>query len=409
MNRTARQIFGQADYVARLYIIIFVMITFSGATWVRNYVPHLMLIEGALAASMAVVYEVKRNAFLNLRYWAGYVFLAVFDLYLWGQIGMSYTPVITKVYAVRFVIYCVLLVFVAKPAITYCCIQAMKGYSLVVAVSIIGESVLTGGKAGGLVGDYQSAGMMMSIAAILFLLDLYDEKKDYFNMFGLFLCLCGVLISGKRMFTLIIGISFVLIYGLSRAKGKKKKFYRLMIVMIFAGGLLFFFVPATHEVINRMKALSGSTQSMTSGRNVLWQVAMEIYREHPLFGIGFGAFKTYFEDHYVFSGIQAFLTHNIYYGLLSETGLIGTTLYVGFMAVSLMEALFCYRRVRLYGTRMQQYILNYAIALQIWYILYGFTGNGIYDANESFFYTMAIAMVSSLKLSMENCETVVIA
>lgn len=35
----------------------------------------------------------------------------------------------------------------------------------------------------------------------------------------------------------------------------------------------------------------------------------------------------------------------------------------------------------------------YAIFVQIWFVIYGYSGNGIYDANEFFFYIMAIAMM----------------
>ena len=44
----------------------------------------------------------------------------------------------------------------------------------------------------------------------------------------------------------------------------------------------------------------------------------------------------------------------------------------------------------------------YAIFVQIWFVIYGYSGNGIYDANEFFFYIMAIAMMIAVVQESKN-------
>lgn len=55
---------------------------------------------------------------------------------------------------------------------------------------------------------------------------------------------------------------------------------------------------------------------------------------------------------------------------------------------------------RLEHGRVSDYVLVVSLAFQIWFVAYGFTGNGIYDANEMFFYVIALVMNLSVRYSM---------
>ena len=49
-----------------------------------------------------------------------------------------------------------------------------------------------------------------------------------------------------------------------------------------------------------------------------------------------------------------------------------------------------------------KYLCRYSILMQLWFIIYGFTGNGIYDANESFFYFSSIAIMLTLENTIKK-------
>lgn len=95
------------------------------------------------------------------------------------------------------------------------------------------------------------------------------------------------------------------------------------------------YIPSIQEVFNRFVELSGSKDTFTSGRTVLWEKTFEIFKENKMMGTGFANFAVYFADHFFISGVMAFLTHNIYVGLLAETGVIGFSIMVLFMIIAL--------------------------------------------------------------------------
>jgi len=46
--------------------------------------------------------------------------------------------------------------------------------------------------------------------------------------------------------------------------------------------------------------------------------------------------------------------------------------------------------------------MMYSVAMQVWFIVYGFTGNGIYDWPEFFLYITALAMMLSVRISVDR-------
>ena len=134
------------------------------------------------------------------------------------------------------------------------------------------------------------------------------------------------------------------------------------------------------------------------GAAILWEKALIAFKDNRLFGIGFGAFQTYFSDNYHISGISAYLTHNIYIGLLAETGIVGTVIYLSFMISCLVATVKLRKSVLEQKDPLLRHVYLYALLLQFWFVIYGFSGNGIYDANETFFYFSEIAMMLSLKI-----------
>lgn len=389
-----------------LFYMVYLLITFSGSTGIKSYVPYLFIVYPILCAGMALTKQGKNAAFINNNRRLQYPFLLafIFSLYLFYQLSFAYVPTIVHVYIRRYFILAFMFVFVPKIWVYEKAIKYSKLYSVAVAISIIIMTAIGGRKTGGLVGDFQSGGMMMSIACIIFLIEYYENYRNSFNLIGLFLSITGLLISGKRMFTLIVVIAFFILFRSSERKDRLKKMICGLFVGIIDLMLIITLVPSAREVFNRAISLTGEAIYITSGRTVLWEKALLAFKNNKAFGIGFGAFQTYFRDNYHISGINAFLTHNIYIGLLAETGIIGTGIYLGFMVAVLVATLKIRRPVFEVNNPSMRYVFLYSLLLQFWFIIYGFSGNGIYDANETFFYFSAIAMMLSLKYELNRCK-----
>ena len=386
-----------------IYIIIFILITFSGTTFLKKYVPIMFIIEIIILFLMAKTTQGKLAAFTNKKIKTLIPFFLVifFCLFLCTQLNYAFSPRIVKTYLIRYMIMSLFLLYIPNINIFYNSIQYTKKYSILVAVSIIIFTSILGYKSGGLVGDFQAGGMIMSIACIIYIIDYFLMNNNKTNIVSLFLCIISLLISGKRMFSIIVVVSFFAIFLLTNNKKKTRKM--ILFILLASVGIIMVlnFYPKAREVFNRFDK-SSSLVEVTSGRNVLWDKALIAYNQNKIHGIGFGSFQLYFASKYNIQGIDAFLTHNIYIGLLAETGIIGFLIYTFLIFFSLRMIIKLGRRVKKCGNIKLYYVYLYSLMIQLWVILYGFTGNIIYNADQTFIYFISIAMMISIERELSN-------
>ena len=394
--------FKRVDWLTQIYILLYVTIMFSGSTFLHNFESSLVLLFCGLLFVICFVKGVIHRVSYNTWCRTPFFLLILFDLFLLFQMTMSYVPGITWVYVKRYLLFSAFLLLLPEVNMAYCCIKFSKYYSFLVSISIIVMTLVRGEKTGGLVGDYQYAGMLMSIACILFLIDYFNNNNNVFDLIGIVFSVFALFMSGKRMFALIAGCSFFVIYSFSNYPGKRRRFWNCAVIGLIGIVVGYLAVPEIRELFNRIVSLSDNRTSMMSGRDVLWEKAVEIFKENVWSGIGFGSFEKYFGNHYSISGISAFLTHNIYFGLLAETGIVGTTLYLCFMVYTFLRTLRINTLVRRSKYKEIRYVYLCSLMMQIWFIVYGFTGNGIYDITESFIYFTAIANVLSIERKIER-------
>ena len=136
-------------------------------------------------------------------------------------------------------------------------------------------------------------------------------------------------------------------------------------------------MPQLKQVIDRFAVANGNLNDLSSGRiEYFWVYAIDMFLDSPIFGKGWRAFK--------YNGIgtlNANDAHNIYLQLLAEVGLVGFVLVLFFMIRALITT---YKAIRenevcLFLSDKSIYILKMSFAYQIFFILYGFTGNPLYD------------------------------
>lgn len=114
-------------------------------------------------------------------------------------------------------------------------------------------------------------------------------------------------------------------------------------------------------------------------------------------GIGFGCYPQYSGDFYSnYTNAGLWQPHNIYYGMLCNIGIIGSVIFISFMLISLIKTIKLLKDT--YENENYKNICMYSLMIQIWFLIYGYSGNGIFDINEMYFYVVAIAMSLSVAI-----------
>lgn len=176
----------------------------------------------------------------------------------------------------------------------------------------------------GLSGNANEFAVYLSVAEIM-LLYFYKTGKGKFSKFiilslALFFIM-PIFLSGSRGAALFLVLALVWMVW----RWGKKDFW---IIFLFIGFiiLLSFFLPP--EYIQRMQQIPADiiNQSDTVGfRYSLWNYAIALWRQKPVFGIGPGMFYYYSID---FLGTKHLLTHNTYITFLTENGIVGLSLFL---------------------------------------------------------------------------------
>lgn len=389
----------QATLIEYIYIILFVLIMFSGATFLVYFVMIMIVILVITLFILAKFKNIKKSAFKSKKDKIIKTIMILLIFFFIFQLTISYNPNITLTFIERFIVYFLLLLYVPTSDLSLKVIKAMKWYSIPVAISIIIQTLITGEKSGGLVGDFQSSGMLMSIAFGIFLIDYYCEKNKS-DLLGLILPLLALLTSGKRMFSLLAVIAYILVFLISNDKHKIIKFIKLSILMLLGLIVAYYMIPAVRLVFERLILFSGD--KTYNGRIYLWQVGFKIYKNNPIYGIGMGCFSNYFNNFYHrFGNMDAMDAHNIYIQMLAETGIVGMLLVGLFLITNLIKTISLLKNTIIKNSKTKKYVLCYSLWLQVWFILYGLTGNPLYSASQAFFYFSAIAMRIALTQEIE--------
>ena len=212
------------------------------------------------------------------------------------------------------------------------------------------------------------------------------RRSDYL----LFLIsVAALLLSGKRAHTVFGLAALYLCYFAYNSNAKKSRLVKGIGVLL--GALTVFAVasycvPALATVVFRFID-TAETGDMSVGRVDVWLKAFSMFGKHSLVGIGWGQ--------YVNQGGWFWNIHNIYIQLLVETGIIGFIIYCGWFLFHLVRTWSMYSKMRVNPedyTNIDYCLMNFSLAMQIFFILYGFTGNPLYDREMFVPYFIACAI-----------------
>jgi hypothetical protein len=255
-------------------------------------------------------------------------------------------------------------------------------------------------------GNAQEFGAAMAFflpaAVALWLVETGARRR--FALFGVVLTGIGVLMSASRgaAVGVVIG-SALAAYHLRRSISARN----IIVALVAAGGLVFLVVMALlatefgDVLVARMThgMDTGSAQTLTSGRIVIWGSALREMMDHPIsFLTGFG-----WDSYYQFGG-HRWATHSVYVGHLYNLGLIGLALFVKPFLSSMAIAR---RAVPKSQSDVSRLLIGLVFGLAVWTIAMAFS-----DIEGAAIYVWAwtgvvlrLAMISNESAVLSGAET----
>jgi O-antigen ligase len=109
-------------------------------------------------------------------------------------------------------------------------------------------------------------------------------------------------------------------------KPKRKDVMKLCLSLVLAAGLVFSLQERGGG--SRLQGVDDYTQTT---RLALWGTAGALFLSHPVLGVGFGNFRSMYNDYLPGVTADQLDAHNLYLQLLSETGVVGFLLFCSLM------------------------------------------------------------------------------
>ena len=139
--------------------------------------------------------------------------------------------------------------------------------------------------------------------------------------------------------TLVMILAMVL--TLSRGGWIGFAFSALVFILLVEKRLLLSIVPITlgavyllpQTIINRILSIGNLSDSSNAYRIKIWEITMDIIRDHPIVGVGFGhlPFKQTFETY--IRTMPTFHAHNTYLQTAAEMGIVGLLVFLFFLFI----------------------------------------------------------------------------
>lgn len=202
----------------------------------------------------------------------------------------------------------------------------------------------------------------------------------------------ALLLTGKRAHLLFTVATSIILYYVANPKQRVGKTFKLMAVcgvLCFVISLLIEYVPQLAYTFDRLQNVG--TDSASMNRIIMWQYAAKMISNAPIFGVGWWGFRY---EAGIINILDDAVTgcHNIYLEITANCGFVGLIILMVSILSSLIVSLknigYC-----LGNQLLDDYTVPIlaSTAIQIFCLMYGFTGNVIFDRTFHF-YMVAICV-----------------
>ena len=232
------------------------------------------------------------------------------------------------------------------------------------------------------------------------------SRKKFFPIVLFCFSFAALLLTSKRAHLLFSIIALVVVYYIVNPEKRENRIFKLILfgcAALFAIVILIESGSPLATTFNRFIQSSG--EDISNGRFIMWLLAIKEFINHPIIGLGWQGYRySYAEDLFVagnyadgeyLEGFKYLDTHNVYLQVLCETGIIGFIFFLGAILLPLFTA---FRMVKIYLKNHNEEIIRqlaFSIGIQIFMLVYCFTGCCINDITF-LIYMMAVATMASV-------------
>lgn len=209
----------------------------------------------------------------------------------------------------------------------------------------------------------------------------------------------ALILTGKKgvLFCSIAAFSLVmlLIYA-SKNQWLKILRYVVVVSVVLFVGYIYIIANADNPVIARLNVFFtnlSTGERYDSYRSVLYEYALSQWQNNKFFGIGWRQFSRLTVTEYGMASRHE--VNRDYLQLLCETGLVGITLILIPLMVTLRRMIYVLRRMtRTEGLRKQYRIIALAGFIQLFFVLYAFIEIPFYDYTFFAVYILSCAIIN---------------
>ena len=245
---------------------------------------------------------------------------------------------------------------------------------------------------GGLLGIMPQGSLLAMFLPIYVLLFFHFKERRLKILAAIFVVVgtAAILFTGTRgawLAVLILIPLVILIYS----QKKLKNLGAILISLLIVGGITFF----TPALSNRVATITDLKMQSNSERLLMWQSALQMFKDHPIFGVGYGHYIDAYQNEYI-SPLAKERTlehaHNNFIQMLAECGAAGFATFV-FMWIY-------FSAFALKGWKREKNIAYLIFFCLLWGImLHGFTEYNFETSVTSkiFWYSLGICIALSKK------------
>lgn len=246
-----------------------------------------------------------------------------------------------------------------------------------------------------------TAGHIVSGILVLFAIKVSNMSFNrHKSRIALIILIIALLLTGKRAHLLVVIFSCIVCY-LICTRGKKKLLF--INALLWGSCVVIPMLLVSSEIVSSIPVLARFSETfngllsgadVSNGRNKLSAYAWDLFKENPIFGIGWGQYR------YSIVGTVTLMTemdtHNIYLQSLCETGLVGFLSFVIAALLSLKRSFHNLKTVLEWDTEWSFFkmICIYSLGYQLFFLLYGISGNPLYDINYILMYFVSVSMTA---------------
>ena len=268
------------------------------------------------------------------------------------------------------------------------------------------------GTISGLFPNYGANACMISIGTGIAIIRIMIKKKEklIMNILHIIIRLTALIFTGKRSPIIMMTVALVIIYLIIENRNNVKKVFKVILIgssLILLFTIVAPLIPELNVLYNRL--MNTDDWETLGGRTQLYELASEMIKNNPLFGSGWNSYKLFSENtigrYYLhqFSRMQA---HNIYLQMMSEVGIFGTLIILFLFIFPMKNGFHMCKSYGIDGLKKimdeeQTFGLIASIFILLFFLLYGFTGNPLYDAYiyfPAFLSCAAIQGLSNIKI-----------